>query len=363
MTSRLEIVSTTAEQTLILRLTGVLGEAGSEGEADLLVDAAAIVQPPRAVVLDLRELDLLTAEGMRTLRTFADSVGARGVQCRLVLDPDGPVENGLRVAGLVPELPVFASVDKALADRPATDTAGDELERLAEKFASLTEALLDADGLDAVMRRIVAAAMVIVPGADLVSVTLRTTDGALSTPAHTDPIAEELDHVQYRTGRGPCIEAALPDGPAYAASEDLAVERRWPQFAEIATGKGLASVLSTDLWPVGAAAPVTGALNIYSRRAHGLTGDARHAALLLATHASLALAHGRATEQVVWERTHLQRAIASRDVIGQAKGILMARQGLTADEAFERLRRLSQDYNVKLVDVAKALTADEEDRR
>src|SRR5262245_39845977 len=180
MTTRLQIASSTAERTLILRLSGVIGEAGAEGEAELLRDAVVILPAPRAVVLDLRELDLFTADGMRTLRTFADSLETRGVRCHLVVAPDSPVENGLRAVGLVPELPVFATVDKALADPPPPDPAGDELDRLAEQFASLTKALLDADGLDAVMRRIVAAAVVIVPGADLVSVTLRAADGVLS---------------------------------------------------------------------------------------------------------------------------------------------------------------------------------------
>ncbi|WP_308210250.1 ANTAR domain-containing protein [Amycolatopsis iheyensis] len=88
--------------------------------------------------------------------------------------------------------------------------------------------------------------------------------------------------------------------------------------------------------------------------AHGLSA-VLSTALLLATHASLALNQARGTEVAELERANLHRAIASRDVIGQAKGILMARQGLDAEAAFDLLRRTSQDLNVKLADIAAGL--------
>jgi AmiR/NasT family two-component response regulator len=79
-------------------------------------------------------------------------------------------------------------------------------------------------------------------------------------------------------------------------------------------------------------------------------------ALLLATHASLALAHTHALTMHELKIVNLQRAVDSRDVIGQAKGILMARRGINADDAFELLRRTSQELNTKLVEIARTLT-------
>ncbi|ALG15013.1 histidine kinase [Kibdelosporangium phytohabitans] len=232
----------------------------------------------------------------------------------------------------------------------------DENEWLSEQFAELTGLLLAADSVDEVLRHIVTAAMVLIPAADLASITLRSPDGRFSTPARSDSIATELDEAQYRDGKGPCVEAARPDGPAYAVSEDLAGERRWPLFAKVALHHGLLSVMAIDLMPAGHPAPSGGAVNVYSRRRRGLTEHDRHMALLLSTHASLALAHTFAVEQGKAEHAHLRTAIESRDVIGQAKGILMARHGLTSDEAFDLLRRTSQHLNVKLADVAATFT-------
>lgn len=223
-------------------------------------------------------------------------------------------------------------------------------------FASLTRVLLSATTVGGVLQHVVDAAKVVIANADLVSVTLRVPHGAFYTPVETSPEATDLDQVQYRTGEGPCLDAARPDGPAYVVSDDLRVELRWRQFAKIAAGHGYRSILSTELVPAPGAGRLAGALNIYSRRLQGLTKADRYTALLLATHASLALAHVQTAELADLCQTNLRQAIESRDVIGQAKGILMNRQGVTADQAFELLRRTSQDLNVKLVDVARTLT-------
>jgi AmiR/NasT family two-component response regulator len=84
-------------------------------------------------------------------------------------------------------------------------------------------------------------------------------------------------------------------------------------------------------------------------------------ALLLAAYASLAVADTAAVSRSELTVTQLRRAIASRDVIGQAKGILMERRGLTADEAFDTLRRTSQELNIKLRDLASTLARNRAD--
>lgn len=223
---------------------------------------------------------------------------------------------------------------------------------LAREFAQLTRSLLSATTVGEVLTQVVAGARRIVPAVHMASVTLRESDGTFHTPVETDPIASELDQAQYRSGRGPCVDSARPDGPAMALADDLGTDDRWPEFASASVRAGFGSVLATSLVPDRTGAGLPGALNLYSRGRAAFTPADVDRALLLATHASLALATTAAVSAAELERSQLRTAIASRDVIGQAKGILMARRGLTADAAFDVLRRTSQDINVKLVDLA-----------
>jgi hypothetical protein len=232
----------------------------------------------------------------------------------------------------------------------------DNEERLAEQFGQLTKLLLTADTVADVLSHVVLAAVEVVPDADLVSVTLRSPEGRFYTPVETGAIAVELDELQYRFKHGPCVDTAREEGPDYVRTGDLATTPAWPDFGPAAAAHGFFSVLSTTLMPNAAPPRLSGALNIYSRKRDVFDTDvARDRALLLATHASLALATTEAVRRAGLERAQLLEALDSRDVIGQAKGILMQRRGLTADEAFELLRKTSQNLNVKLADVALTL--------
>lgn len=230
------------------------------------------------------------------------------------------------------------------------------------ELGELTQALLGTTTVDSVLRRVIVAARYLIPAADLVSITLRQGDGDYFTPVQTDPEAGELDQLQYKTGEGPCLDAADPTGPAYAHSGDLAAESAWPVFGPKAAEHGYASVLSTELLTAPDQGLSAGALNIYSRERDGL-GAARDTAFLLATHASLALAAAHeaavadgAVTKAQAVAANLRRALDSRTVIGQAMGILMARRRLTGDEAFQVLSRASQNHNIKLAYLAEILT-------
>ncbi|HEY0450846.1 ANTAR domain-containing protein [Actinophytocola sp.] len=239
-----------------------------------------------------------------------------------------------------------------LAEPPSDAVGGGPL---AAQFAVLTRRLLDASSVAEVLDHVVRAAYHVVPGADLVSITLRSADGTFHTPAETEPVASELDQLQYTTGEGPCVAAALPTGPAHMRCDNLALEPVWPRFGPAAAAHGVHAVLAVALLPYATPPRYSGALNIYSRVPGALGADAHEAALLLATHASLALADTMAVTQAELLAVQLRAAVDSRDVIGQAKGILMNRRGITADEAFDQLRRVSQDLNVKLADLAQVL--------
>jgi GAF domain-containing protein len=228
---------------------------------------------------------------------------------------------------------------------------------LARQFTELTRRLLSATTVVEVLDQVVRAAAELVPGVDMVSVTLRSSDGTFHTPVETDPVASRLDALQYETGEGPCVDAARPSGPGHVWCEDIAAEPAWPTFGPVAAEHGVRSVLAVALLPEVSAYHYSGALNLYSHQRGGLDRDAYDVALLLAAYASLAIADTAAVSRGALNAAQLRRAIKSRDVIGQAKGILMQRRGINADEAFDLLRRFSQELNVKLAEVAALLAS------
>lgn len=126
----------------------------------------------------------------------------------------------------------------------------------------------------------------------------------------------------------------------------MSAETRWPEFAARAQGLGVASMLAIQLYVIG---EDLGALNLHSTRPHAFTDESEQIGLLFAAHAAVAMIGAQELEQ-------LQTAINSRDLIGQAEGILMERYKIGAQEAFRLLVLASQSTNIKLLDVAEYLT-------
>lgn len=223
--------------------------------------------------------------------------------------------------------------------------------RVGEEFARLAERLLQATTVADVLKQVVAAACTVLPGADMVSVTLQTEEGQYSTPVATDQTGIKLDELQYTLGEGPCVEATRVAGTGMVDDSDLGISQLWPQWGPSAADMGIHSVLAFGLFPT-SDPPRSGALNLYSYSRNGLDGIDRDVAMLLAAHATSALATTRAVTAAELEAAQLREALRSRDVIGQAKGILMQRRDIDADEAFEILRQASQRLNIKLVRLA-----------
>jgi GAF domain-containing protein len=153
-----------------------------------------------------------------------------------------------------------------------------------------------------------------------------------------------VGQAQYDTGLGPCLDAVYEQQTVRLA--DMTAEDRWPEFTRRATHLGVRSMLSFQLY---VEQDNLGALNLYSRDTNAFDDESEHVGLLFATHAAVAMSGAQQQEQ-------LSRAAAVRDLIGQAKGILMERHKLTADQAFTLLVGASQTTNTKLVDVARHLT-------
>jgi hypothetical protein len=226
----------------------------------------------------------------------------------------------------------------------------------AARFPSLAARLFSADTAADVLDTVLDAAASLVREADFVSVTLRKNETEFETPVATDELASRLDDLQYRHQEGPCVEATRACGDGVAAEPDLRVSPRCPRFGPAAAALGVCSVLSFGLLPT-APAPRIGALTFYARRPWILYPVDPDVGMLLATHAGAALVAARASEAAELRAANLKRALLTRDVIGQAKGMLMARRGISADEAFDVLRTASQRLNVKLALIAEAVAA------
>ncbi|GAA4886374.1 ANTAR domain-containing protein [Actinomycetospora straminea] len=232
------------------------------------------------------------------------------------------------------------------------------IDGLAPAFVHLADALfaVPADsGVVGVVERVVDAARAIVPGADVVSVVLRNPDGRLDTVAASHDVAFKADALQDEVGEGPSHTAMHRSGVGTSMGHLTGADASWPTFGrQAAEGLGLGAVLSTGMFP-GGEPPRFGALNFYSWTSDGLDAADRDHALVLAAHAATAIAAVQARTAAELREAQLREALKSRDVIGQAKGVLMERRGLTSDEAFDLLRRTSQDLNVKLREVAETL--------
>ncbi len=152
-----------------------------------------------------------------------------------------------------------------------------------------------------------------------------------------------LDALQQRSKHGPCIDSSRDQ--VVVRIRDVQESDESAEFIELATSRGVRSMLCLPLWVDDTR---LGSLSLYSGQVRDFNDRDARVASLLATHAALVLSDALRAE-------HLRRAIAGRDVIGQAKGILMERHRITADEAFVRLSKASQNTNRKLADLAAEL--------
>lgn len=210
----------------------------------------------------------------------------------------------------------------------------------AQQFADVARALLREGDVEHTLQKIVDMAVETIDGCDYAGISLlKGTKG--STPVASDEVVRAVDAIQYETGEGPCLDA-IRDHEVFE-SGDMARERRWPHFATQAhAATGITSMLCFRLFVAG---DTLGALNLYSKAADAFDERSRTVGVVFAAHAAMAMSTAIHEEQ-------MDDALASRDLIGQAKGILMAREGVDADGAFDMLRRASQRLNVKLRDVA-----------
>lgn len=211
---------------------------------------------------------------------------------------------------------------------------------LANQMAELARNLAVPLQLDQVLDGVTRTVLEVLPGAEMAGFLLFTKAEKFETQAPTADLMYTIDALQVRHGEGPCMEAAIDE--LIVRTDDFELEERWPHFSADVLQLGLRSALSFKLYTSQRNA---GALNIFSSQPNAFGPEDEALGQVLAAHAAAAILASRQGEQ-------LKSALNSRDLIGQAKGIIMERFDVDAVRAFEMLRELSQSSNVKLVEIA-----------
>jgi anti-anti-sigma factor len=202
---------------------------------------------------------------------------------------------------------------------------------------------VDDDAVDGTLRLVVAVAQATLARADGASVSLRR-HGYLATVAATDQTVVDMDTDQYDTRQGPCVDAATEGRLLHVDS--LEAETRWPAFIPRARSLGINAIMSTPL--LAQDRPV-GALNIYSRSMAAFSAEDQKLAQVLAAQASIVLNDAGMNPTSTLQSTRYQEALKARRTIAQAQGVLMARTGITPDEAYDLLRVHSLRTNQPLL--------------
>jgi GAF domain-containing protein len=183
-----------------------------------------------------------------------------------------------------------------------------------------------------------------IPGAKYAGVTVTTNRKRVDTPAASHLYAVVLDQIQQRHREGPCLESAWEKKTIHLA--DLETDFRFPKYRKDALAETpIRSVMAFQLF---IADQTMGALNVYAEEPNAFDDESEEVGLIFATHSAVAWNSARRDEQ-------LRQALLSRDAIGQAKGMIMERYGIGPIQAFEMLRKLSQDSNVPLARIANEL--------
>jgi GAF domain-containing protein len=225
----------------------------------------------------------------------------------------------------------------------------DQLLPVEDAFERLGTLSLSAETLDSVLQTVADLAKQVLPGDVETSVSVLVADRP-TTFVYTGQLALDLDECQYGRGHGPCLEAAARG--VTVEITDARTEHRWADYVQRAVELGSLSSLSV---PLGSTEVLAAGLNVYARQPAAFDEESRRAAVRFARFAGGAAANVHAYQDARDLADNLQRALESRAVIDQAKGILMERHRLTADQAFHLLARASMGANRKLRAVAEHL--------
>lgn len=215
-------------------------------------------------------------------------------------------------------------------------------EELATALGEMALDLLAQDSVQATLDHIVAHAVNLVGGCDTAGIMVLRGD-RVQTLAVTDDLARECDQLQAEVLEGPCFDASRDKQRVYRIRDMTDTSQRWPRFTPRARELGVGSMMGFLLYTQGDRD--LGALNMHSHQVGAFTARSEQIGLLLASHAAVALSSAR-------HDANLDDALATRHIIGQATGIVMERRKLSERDAFAQIVKLSQDYNIKVRDLA-----------
>jgi transcriptional regulator with GAF, ATPase, and Fis domain len=243
----------------------------------------------------------------------------------------------------IPAVP--ESVSRAVLEPVETDgmTVESIVRLLTLARADLADALDEDAPPEQLLDHVVQVAVRMVPGTDDAGIAL-VSDTGLETVAAAGDVAVAADDVQRAIGAGPA-DAVIAEGSVLRIA-DLAADERWDQFGAMAADLGVRALLAC---PLPMPRQRAGVLTLYSARVGAFDAAAELVVPVFAARAAIAAAYA---EKV----THLERAVRSRQVIGQAVGILMERHRLSAKQAFATLVTASQESHLKLREVAQRVT-------
>jgi len=205
--------------------------------------------------------------------------------------------------------------------------------------------------MDSLLQTVADLTKTVMPGNPEASVLLLVKDRP-TTVVSTGELATALDETQYDRGHGPCLHAARTG--ELTEIPDTRADDRWPDYTPRAVERGNLSSLSVPL-AIDKDEGISGALNIYARDPDAFDEASRSVASRFAPYAAVAAGNLFAYQSARHMADNLQAALESRAVIDQAKGILMERYKLTADQAFQLLARASMTTNRKVRDIAEDL--------
>ncbi len=225
---------------------------------------------------------------------------------------------------------------------------GSTRDDLVDEIATVASAVLSGETLEETLQQVVETAVATIDGCDAAGVFV--VDGkAVRTVAHTDESVIDLDRLQEVFGEGPCLDAATSATVIYV--EDLSEDDRYPRFGAATSTAGVRTVLACPV----SSDNLRGALNLYAALPSAFGDTDRAKGTILAALAGAAVAVAARRSDLRSQNVNLQAALVSRELIGQAQGILMEREQVSAEQAFDILRRASQHLNEKLRDVAQNL--------
>ena len=225
--------------------------------------------------------------------------------------------------------------------------------QLAETFAEISRVLLAEPDVQRTLEKMCELLVPTVDGCDHSVVTV-VRDHELSSPASSDDVGPAVDAIQFEVGDGPCVESIREHQTV--TTDDLVTETRWPRFSRRAVeATGVRSMLAFRLFIGG---DTMGSLNLYSKKPNAFSDESLAVGTIFAAHASVALRAAQSQENL----SRLRELIEARELVSQARGILMGRQGISSQAALDILTRGAERLKMELGEMARRVVEGGEER-